>query len=71
MSYKRLVEEIDLDAADFNIKSKDVLDFYKELGIEKSSGGSIDSEEFDLLVRIINYLGNNDLGIYKIILEEK
>ncbi len=28
-------------------------------------------EEFDLLVRIINYLGNNDLGIYKIILEEK
>ena len=36
---------------DFNIKSKDVLDFYKELGIEKSSGGSIDSEEFDLLVQ--------------------
>ncbi|MBQ3016862.1 MAG: hypothetical protein IJD79_08800 [Clostridia bacterium] len=28
-------------------------------------------EEFELLVRIINYLGNNDLGIYKIILEEK
>ena len=36
---------------DFNIKSKDVLDFYKDLGIEKSTGGSIDSEEFDILVQ--------------------
>ena len=36
---------------DFNIKSKDVLDFYKNLGIEKSTGGSIDSEEFDILVQ--------------------
>jgi len=36
---------------DFDIKSKDILDFYKGLGIEKSSGGSIDAEEFDILVQ--------------------
>ena len=33
---------------DFNIKSKDVLDTFKDLGIEKKSGGSVDADEFEL-----------------------
>ena len=33
---------------DFNIKSKDVLDAFKDLGIEKKSGGSADKDEFEL-----------------------
>ena len=35
---------------DFNIKSKDVLDTFKELGIEKKSGGSADKDEFELFL---------------------
>ena len=35
---------------DFNIKSKDVLDTFKELGIEKKSGGSADKDEFELFI---------------------
>ena len=35
---------------DFDIKSKDVLDTFKELGIEKKSGGSADADEFELFL---------------------
>ena len=35
---------------DFNIKSKDVLDVFKELGVEKKSGGSLDTDEFELFI---------------------
>ena len=35
---------------DFNIKSKDVLDTFKELGIDKKSGGSADKDEFELFL---------------------
>ena len=35
---------------DFNIKSKDVIDTFKELGIEKKSGGSADKDEFELFL---------------------
>ena len=35
---------------DFNIKSKDVIDTFKELGIEKKSGGSADADEFELFL---------------------
>ena len=35
---------------DFNIKSKDVLDTFKELGMEKKSGGSADLDEFELFL---------------------
>ena len=35
---------------DFNIKSKDVLDTFKELGMEKKSGGSADKDEFELFL---------------------
>ena len=38
---------------DFNIKSKDVLDTFKELNIDKKSGGSIDGDEFELFVSIM------------------
>ena len=33
---------------DFNIKSKDVLDTFKDLGLDKKSGGSADVDEFEL-----------------------
>ena len=36
---------------DFDIKSKDVLDAFKEIGIEKKSGGSADVEEFEIFVQ--------------------
>ena len=35
---------------DFNIKSKDVLDGFKDLGLEKKSGGSADKDEFELFL---------------------
>ena len=35
---------------DFNIKSKDLLDSFKELGIEKKTGGSADKDEFELFL---------------------
>ena len=35
---------------DFNLKSKDVIDSFKELGIEKKVGGSADGEEFELFL---------------------
>ena len=35
---------------DFDIKSKDVLDTFKELGLEKKSGGSADKDEFELFL---------------------
>ena len=35
---------------DFDIKSKDVLDTFKDLGIEKKSGGSADKDEFELFL---------------------
>ncbi|MBQ8413776.1 MAG: translation initiation factor IF-2 [Clostridia bacterium] len=35
---------------DFDIKSKDVIDIFKELGIEKKSGGSADKDEFELFL---------------------
>ena len=35
---------------DFNIKSKEILDTFKEIGIEKKSGGSADKDEFELFL---------------------
>ena len=35
---------------DFDIKSKDVLDTFKDLGIEKKTGGSADKDEFELFL---------------------
>ncbi|MBO7196422.1 MAG: translation initiation factor IF-2 [Clostridia bacterium] len=35
---------------DFDLKSKDVIDTFKELGIEKKSGGSADKDEFELFL---------------------
>ena len=36
---------------DFNIKSKDVIDTFKDAGIEKKVGGSADSEEYELFLQ--------------------
>ena len=35
---------------DFEIKSKDVIDTFKELGIDKKSGSSADKDEFELFI---------------------
>ena len=35
---------------DFNLKSKDVTDAFKDLGIDKKSGGSVSEEEFELFL---------------------
>ena len=35
---------------DFNIKSKDLLDTLKDLGIEKKTGASVDKDEFELFL---------------------
>ncbi len=35
---------------DFNLKSKDVLDAFKDIGIDKKSGGSVDTDEFELFM---------------------
>ena len=38
---------------DFDLKSKDVLDIFKELGIEKKSGGNVDVDEFELFLSYV------------------
>ena len=35
---------------DFNIKAKDVIDFFKDLGYEKKSGASAETEEYELFL---------------------
>ena len=35
---------------DFNIKSKDLIDTFKDLGIDKKTGGSADKDEFELFL---------------------
>ncbi len=38
---------------DFNLKSKDVLDAFKEIGLDKKTGGSVDTDEFELFMQYI------------------
>ena len=38
---------------DFNLKSKDVLDVFKEVGLEKKTGGGAESEEYELFIHKI------------------
>ncbi len=40
---------------DFNLKSKDVLDMFKEIGLEKKSGASIQEEEYELFVHLATF----------------
>ena len=51
---------------DFDIKSKDIIEIFKELGIEKKSGGSVDKDEFELF---LSYLTSKrqikDLAAYR------
>ena len=37
---------------DFNMKSKDVLDMFKEIGLEKKSGAAIQDDEYELFVHL-------------------
>ncbi|MBR5143594.1 MAG: translation initiation factor IF-2 [Clostridia bacterium] len=40
---------------DFDMKSKDVLDTLKDIGIDKKSGGSLDNDEFELFVAHVTF----------------
>ena len=37
---------------DFNVKTKDILDIFKDAGIEKKSGAAVESEEYELFLHI-------------------
>ncbi|MBQ8321515.1 MAG: translation initiation factor IF-2 [Clostridia bacterium] len=51
---------------DFNLKSKDVLDTFKDLGLEKKSGGTVDLEEFELFMnRLTSTHQIKDLESYR------
>ena len=51
---------------DFDLKSKDVLDTFKELGIEKKSGGSADADEFELFLSHLTLKNQiKDLDAYR------
>ncbi len=51
---------------DFNLKSKDVLDAFKEIGVEKKSGGSVDTDEFELFMNYITKKNQiKDLDAYR------
>ena len=51
---------------DFNLKSKDVLDTFKELGLDKKSGGVVDLEEFELFMnRLTSTHQIKDLESYR------
>ena len=39
----------------FNMKSKEVIDIFKELGLEKKSGATIESEEYELFVQYATF----------------
>ncbi len=36
---------------DFNMKSKDITDIFKELGLEKKSGASVETDEYELFIQ--------------------
>ena len=36
---------------DFNMKSKDIIDVFKELGLEKKSGASVETDEYELFIQ--------------------
>ena len=51
---------------DFDIKSKDVIDIFKDLGIEKKSGGSADLDEFELFLSHLTLKNQiKDLDAYR------
>ena len=51
---------------DFNIKSKDVLDTFKDVGLDKKSGGSADADEFELFMsHLMNKHQIKDLDAYR------
>ncbi len=51
---------------DFNIKSKDVLDIFKEAGLDKKSGSSADKDEFELFLSYLTSKNQiKDLDAYR------
>ena len=51
---------------DFNIKSKDVLDLFKEAGVDKKSGSSADKDEFELFLSYLTSKNQiKDLEAYR------
>ena len=51
---------------DFDIKSKDVIDVFKDMGVEKKVGGSADSEEYEVFLHKITMSHQiKDLDAYR------
>ena len=50
MAPKQETLKINNISKDFSLKSKDVLDIFKEIGIEKKTGGSVEGGEFELFL---------------------
>ena len=40
---------------DFNMKSKDIIDVFKELGLEKKSGATVESDEYELFIHFSTF----------------
>ena len=66
MAQTTLMTKITQITKDFTLKSKDVLDAFKELGIEKKSGGSADNDELELFINYITLKHEiKDLDAYR------
>ena len=51
---------------DFNLKTKDIIDAFHDLGIEKKSGGSVDAGEFELFIHCLTLKHEiKDLDAYR------
>ena len=38
---------------DFNMKAKDIIEAFKDMGLEKKTGGSVDVDEFELFMSVM------------------
>ncbi|MBO5945563.1 MAG: hypothetical protein J6Q69_03045, partial [Clostridia bacterium] len=52
MAEKRTVKITQI-SKDFNLKSKDVLDIFKNTGFEKKTGGNAEGEEYEVFLNVL------------------
>ena len=66
MSFMAQITKIAQLTKDFSLKSKDVLDAFKEIGFDKKSGGSADTDELELFINYITLKHQiKDLDAYR------
>ena len=53
MAISKTPMKISALAKDFNLKSKDVIDIFAALGVEKKTSGTVDSDEFSAFLEHI------------------